>query len=60
MDVVNMIVKECSEAHKRARQKWEEGDIQETWIDDKGNICIKYESGNWWHYRNNNGTIVWW
>lgn len=44
-------------SHKKAFEKWREGDISKVWIDNAGNICIEYESGNWWHY---NEVGEWW
>lgn len=48
---------EHCEQHKAACENWKEGNIKKIWIDAGGNICIEYESGNWWHY-NENGE--WW
>jgi hypothetical protein len=43
--------------HKRAFGDWQEGDISRVWTDNDGNMCIEYESGNWWHY---NDKGEWW
>ena len=48
---------ECSEMHKQAFEKWKEGDIEKVWLDGQGNLCIEYQSGNWWHY---NDKGEWW
>jgi hypothetical protein len=48
---------EYSNAHKKAFEKWDEGEIKKIWIDSEGNVCIEYESGNWWHY---NDKGEWW
>lgn len=48
---------ECYQSHKQAFENWQEGDIAKVWIDKDGNICIEYESGNWWHY---NDKGEWW
>lgn len=45
------------EAHKKAFEDWKEGGISKVWIDGQGNLCIEYESGNWWHY---NEQGEWW
>lgn len=43
--------------HKKAFEHWNEGEIAKIWIDSNENICIEYESGNWWHY---NEKGEWW
>lgn len=43
--------------HKEAFEEWKEGDIKKVWFDKDNNICIEYDSGNYWHY-NDNGE--WW
>lgn len=48
---------ECYEEHKKAFEKWKEGNIDKVWIDKDGHICIQYESGKWWHY---NEKGEWW
>ena len=48
---------EFYEAHKKACVGWNEGSISKVWIDDQKNLCIEYESGNWWHY---NEQGEWW
>lgn len=53
--------KRYAERHKAALEYWYEGEIQKVWTDGDGNICIAYESGKWWHYRETgNGDIEWW
>lgn len=39
------------ESHKSAFENWREGEVKEYWIDDDGYLCIRYESGEWWHYK---------
>lgn len=46
-------------AHKSVFENWREGEPVKVW-EQKGIQCIKYESGNWWHYRNRNNHIEWW
>jgi hypothetical protein len=48
---------ECYAAHKAAFEDWQEGNIEKVWFDESGNICIEYQSGNWWHY---NSKGEWW
>lgn len=45
------------EAHKKAFETWQEGNIAKVWIDADGTLCIEYESGRWWHY---NDKGEWW
>lgn len=47
------------EAHMAAVEDWQEGDIDDCWIDENGNLCVKYESGKWWHY-NELPLLTWW
>lgn len=49
--------KEHFENHKQVFENWQEGEIEKIWLDAEGNICIEYESGNWWHY---NDKGEWW
>lgn len=50
----------CVEAHKKAFECWNEGNVTESWYDEDGVLCIKYENGNWWHYRLSKDRIEWW
>lgn len=36
--------------HKEAVENWTEGEPVKVWFDMDENLCIEYESGNWWHY----------
>ena len=38
--------------HSQVCESWNEGTIAEYWHDENGHLCIRYESGKWWHYRN--------
>ncbi len=52
---------ECFEFHRRIFEKWEHGEIIETWRDTAGILCIRYSSGAWWHYSTDKkGNIVFW
>lgn len=44
-------VRTAYEAHKSATDCWKEGNVKDFWIDDDGNLCIMYDSGKWWHYK---------
>lgn len=46
--------------HKNAMENWKEGNIIEHWIDENDCMCIRYQSGNWWHYRIVNSIVEWW
>lgn len=47
--------------HKKAWRDWNNGDIKGVWEDEYGKVCIKYNSGKWWHYKvEDNGDVVWW
>lgn len=48
---------ECFSRHKQAFDDWREGEPVKAWFDSDGNICVEYQSGNWWHY---NATGEWW
>lgn len=43
--------------HKQAFENWSEGEPVKVWFDSDNNLCIEYESGNWWHYNEN---CEWW
>ncbi|MFA9376198.1 MAG: hypothetical protein ACERKZ_05515 [Lachnotalea sp.] len=51
--------KKCMVAHKQAFETWEEGEIKEYWLENNV-LCIRYESGNWWHYKFCNNQVEWW
>jgi hypothetical protein len=46
--------------HKSLFDNWIYGDIVQVWTDAVGYTCIKYQSGNWFHYRVSNGHIMFW
>lgn len=55
------MAKECMEVHKKAFEIWEEGGIAKVWRDEAGILCVEYDSGRWWHYREtDSGGIEWW
>lgn len=53
-------VKLAHEAHKKAFEEWKHGDPIETWTDENGDLCIRYASGTWWHYRLAGSYWEWW
>ena len=47
--------------HMKAFENWREGKVAEVWFDEDNILCIKYESGNWWHYKlNDDNNLEWW
>lgn len=37
------------------------GDIVDVWQDEDGCVCVRYSSGDWYHYKTDaRGQIVWW
>lgn len=50
----------CYEAHRAAFECWHYGGIDEVWEDEDGILCIRYTSGDWWHYAMENGSVIWW
>lgn len=64
MNTIEEQVMYCVDQHRKAFTDWKEGSIDKYWIDenDSAVICIKYNSGKWWHYRINSRdkTVIWW
>lgn len=56
-DDMQQRARECFKTHMNAFDEWIEGDITKIWEDEHGILCIKYSSGNWWHY---NEKGEWW
>lgn len=56
--------KEAEQAYQIHRSycgNWQEGKAIESWLDGSGYLCIRYESGKWWHYREKaDGSLEWW
>lgn len=46
--------------HKAYFENWHYGDPVESWRDRYGNLCVRYASGTWFHYRYNNGCLECW
>ncbi len=47
--------------HKAVVSNWREGRIKKVWQDEDGNLCVEYNSGHWWHYRNLDKPVPeWW
>lgn len=56
----NMSANEFYTFHKSIFESWTHGDIAETWTDEAGNTCIRYSDGAWYHYRLENGEVIYW
>ena len=56
-ETMEKLTDECVSRHKQAVENWAEGEPVKVWFDIDNNLCIQYESGNWWHY-NEHGE--WW
>ena len=54
---MEQLATQAFESHKKASGEWKEGGIEKVWFDSDSNICVEYQSGNWWHY---NGQGEWW
>lgn len=52
----------CMNEHKKAFEAWTEGNIVKCWEEENGAICVRYESGKFWHYKHNvvSGALEWW
>lgn len=57
---MNKAAKKYYEIHKRAFEVWSEGEPVEIWNDENGILCIRYESGRWWHYKPSPKGLEWW
>lgn len=55
-----MTAKDFYTYHKSLFGNWIYGDIIQVWTDAGGYTCIKYQSGNWFHYKVANDHIVFW
>ena len=62
MSIVDVkLAAECEKVHRQAMEYWREGSPVKIWKDRNEVLCIKYESGRWWHYRKaESGKIEWW
>lgn len=56
-DKMERLAKTCYENHKSAWECWNNGEPVKIWWDADGNLCIEYESGEWYHY---NPKGEWW
>lgn len=48
-------------AHRAAHTQWTHGEPVELWRDEYTFLCVRYEDGSWWHYRQTEtGGFEWW
>lgn len=60
-NIVRKFVERCIKTHMAAFEDWPHGKPVESWIDENGDLCIRYESHNRWHYKETeDGNIEWW
>ena len=52
-------VTKAYQTHSKMYENWPYGEPVKSWKDKDGNLCIKYESGTWFHYKTT-GRIQWW
>lgn len=58
---LDKVAHEAYQAHRIACENWDNGYINDIWLDDNKNICIRYDNGKWWHYSTNDGgQWTWW
>lgn len=46
--------------HCTAHKRWTHGEPVEIWKDEYCFLCVRYEDGNWWHYRQTETGYEWW
>lgn len=51
-DAMEKQVSLAYERHMFFVKDWPYGKPTKAWFDNDGNICVEYESGKWWHYKN--------
>lgn len=59
-DSITAAALRCAEEHMKACEDWNHGQIKGSWLDADGNLCIQYEDGCWWHYRETESGLQWW
>lgn len=50
----------CIKAHMEAFEDWPYGAVERFFEDGDGNFCLRYQGGMYWHYKEEDGGIVWW
>lgn len=54
------IIRKLLETHRQAFENWTYGEPCDDWKDAEGNICIRYSTGKWFHYRITGSGVEWW
>lgn len=49
-----------AQTHQRACESWSHGKVTSVQMDRLGCVCIQYESGAHWHYKDTPGGVIWW
>lgn len=62
MKYTREFIDRCIKAHKAAFEEWPYGEMQKAWVDEAGNLCIRYAGSDlFWHYKEDSkGSIIWW
>ena len=45
------LMERAYESHKMGCKNWQEGRPVKAWFEEGCEICVEYESGKWWHYK---------
>lgn len=51
---------ECYSFHRTVFEIWRFGEPVESCKENNNILCIRYDSGVWFHYRRNGGYIEFW
>lgn len=54
------LVNRAYQYHSSCFEEWQEGHPVDSWLDDEGTLCIRYESGKYWHYKQSGNEFTWW
>jgi hypothetical protein len=61
---INLLLAKAEKYANIHRQAWENpaklGEVKKAITDDDGNLCVLYDNGRWYHYRETNGKLEWW
>lgn len=48
-----------AKTHIDACENWPHGGISDVWEEGDGRLCIQYEDGSWWHYKEHDEELEW-
>lgn len=54
------LAKNYTQKHMNACEDWREGKPVRIWRAENGVVCIEYESGKWWNYKQTASGLEWW